>query len=120
MFIELTDSAINQLKQYIHQPADRIKLVYDSEGCGCAVSGVAAVWITDQEDDDDVRAETNAADLPLYHLRRQEVFFEDKLRLDYREDRRAFRLSSDNQIYGTNLQPINRRVSSQAPSAAAR
>lgn len=120
MFIELTDSAVNQLKRYMEQPADRIKLVYDSEGCGCAVSGVAAVWITDQEDADDVRAETNAVDLPLYYLGRQEVFFENKLRLDYREDRRAFALSSDNQIYGTNVQPVIRRASSQAPSAASR
>ncbi|WP_199614746.1 iron-sulfur cluster biosynthesis family protein [Paenibacillus alkalitolerans] len=117
MLIELSQSAEKQLQSKKLVNSERIVLVYDSEGCGCAVSGVAALWIADGEiqGDEMVRAQSNT-DTPIYYLSRHEVFFEEKLRIDYREDRRSFALTSDNQIYGMNVGLTDRRSAAPMPS----
>jgi uncharacterized protein YqkB len=120
MYIHLTDAATQRLSQYAKQPNDRFRLVYDAEGCGCAVSGVVALWLTNAPEDDERQAETNVPGLPIMYLRRHEVFFEERLRLDYNPERRAFRLSSDGQIYGNGIDVIDRRVAPHTPADAPR
>ena len=115
MFIHVTENAAAALMKYVQSPKERIRLVYDSEGCGCAVSGVVSLWLDDSEDSDEAPAESNHQALPLYYLRRQKIFFEDAVRLDYLPERRAFRLSSDGQIYGNNIRVTDRRA---VPAAA--
>lgn len=117
MFIQVTESAMSVLKSYGLSAEDRIRLVYDSEGCGCAVSGIASLWLVNEADPDDERAESNA-ELPLYYLRRQAIFFDDRLKLDYLPERRSFRLSSDGQIYGSGIIPSDRRGVSPTAFAA--
>lgn len=119
MYIHVTETAASELMKYAVSPEDRIRLVYDSEGCGCAVSGVASLWIDRQEEPDEARADSNAA-LPLYFFRRQEVFFDDRMRLDYSPERRAYRLSSDGQIYGSGILVSDRRAVRPASADAPR
>jgi uncharacterized protein YqkB len=117
MFIELSESARHELGKRNPSASDRIYLLYDTEGCGCAVSGVAAIMVADESfDESGERAESNA-DLPLYYLPRQAIFFEDRLRLDYRADHRAFVLKSDSQTYGSHLPVSDRRGAARAPSS---
>ncbi|HZG85380.1 iron-sulfur cluster biosynthesis family protein [Paenibacillus sp.] len=118
--ISMTPAAVERLASYERQPGDRIRLVYDSEGCGCAVSGVASLWLTNAAEPDELEAETNAPALPVTYLKRQEVFFEDNLRLDYSPERRTFRLSSDGQIYGNGIVVSDRRGASRATEGALR
>jgi len=118
--ISMTPAAADRLATYELQSGDRIRLMYDSEGCGCAVSGVASLWLTDALEPDELEAETNAPALPMTYLKRQEVFFEDRLRLDYSPERRAFRLSSDGQIYGNGIAVTDRRGANRANEAALR
>jgi uncharacterized protein YqkB len=114
MYIHLTEAAQHQLAPYSLSGADRIRLVYDSEGCGCAVSGVASLWLTNTTENDETLAETNAPSLTFSYLKRHEIFFEDRLNLDYNPERRAFRLSSNGQIYGSGILVSDRRGVRQA------
>jgi len=109
MKIMVTDSALAQLSSLPLLPGDTVRLAYDAEGCGCAVNGVASLWLVGDPEADETAADTNAPSLPLTYLRRHEVFFDDALKLDYSEERRAFRLSSDGQIYGSSIRVIDRR-----------
>lgn len=84
------------------------RLVYDTEGCGCAVNGVPALWAVDGAMPGDVSADSGP--LRLWLNGQQSVFFDDALRLDYRSDRRSFTLASDNQTYTTRLVVEDHRV----------
>ena len=79
-----------------------IRLRYDSEGCGCAVSGVAALHIASGPDADDVPAKSDTS-IPIYYEQRHEVFFEPRLKLDYSPERNAFSLVGDGQLYGSRI-----------------
>jgi uncharacterized protein YqkB len=120
MYIHHTEAAQNRLASYPLSAGDRIRLVYDSEGCGCAVSGVASLWLVSESEGDELRAETNAETLPITFLKRHEIFFEEQMQLDYSEERLAFRLSSKGQIYGSGILVTDRRGAKQAHSDAPR
>ncbi|WP_309118540.1 iron-sulfur cluster biosynthesis family protein [Paenibacillus sp.] len=120
MYIHLTDAAAERLASYDLAEGERFRLVYDAEGCGCAVSGVVALWLTNAPESDEREAETNAEQVSIAYLRRHEVFFEDRLRLDYNPERRAFRLSSNGQIYGNGIDVIDRRGALRTPADAPR
>lgn len=87
------------------------RLVYDTEGCGCAVNGVPALWAVDGAMPGDVAAESGP--LALWLDEQQSVFFDDALRIDYRSDRQSFSLASDNQTYTTRLVIEDRRTQIQ-------
>lgn len=120
MYIHLTEAAKLQLESHALRPGDRVRLVYDSEGCGCAVSGVASLWLVREPEADEAAAETNGESIPLTYLQRQAVFFDDRLRLDYVPERRAYRLASDGQIYGAGIAVSDRRGVTTAPVGAPR
>lgn len=129
MKMQLTSTAQRRLAEYAPAAGDRFRLVYDAEGCGCAVSGVASLWLTGEPAEQDERTaelivqpidSSDPAGIRITYLARHEVFFDDRLKLDYSEDRRAFRLASDNQIYNSRLTVSDRRAARQAPSGASR
>ncbi|HZG55532.1 iron-sulfur cluster biosynthesis family protein, partial [Paenibacillus sp.] len=78
MHITITDAAAARLSGYSLAPGDRFRLVYDAEGCGCAVSGVASLWLTNAPDPDERQAETNDPAVSIFYLQRQVVFFEER------------------------------------------
>ena len=96
MHITFTDEAIAAMQSRCG-PAAKLKLVFDSEGCGCAVSGVPTFWLVSGPDRADARAETNAFE--VYYEERHAVFFEDDLTVDVVPAGRDFRLKSKQQIY---------------------
>lgn len=87
------------------------RLVYDTEGCGCAVNGVPALWAVDGASPGDVAAEGGS--IALWIDEQQRVFFDDALRIEYRPERRSFSLASDNQTYTTRLVVEDRRAQIQ-------
>ena len=106
MRLDLTEAAARRLAAYAPAGEDRFRLLYDAEGCGCAVSGVAALELTDEPREPDEReAEIGPAaarsGIRITYLERQAVFFDERMRLDYAAERLAFRLASDGQIYGS-------------------
>ena len=110
MKIILTEKAVVQLNTGPETAGDaHLKLVYDAEGCGCAVSGIASLWIVPGPQEGDAQAESNWG--RLWYEPRQEVFFDEELILDYRAEKRAFVLKSKGQIYNPLLLPVDKRPS---------
>jgi uncharacterized protein YqkB len=111
MQITFTDNALTQIHQMLeaNHPAapSRLKLAYDSEGCGCAVNGVAALWIVDGPDGDDV--ESTGSPYRVLFDKKHEVFFDDAMTVDYNMSRRAFTLKSKQQIYNSMMRLIDKR-----------
>lgn len=96
-----SDEAVERLRARYGTERTAFRLAYDTEGCGCAVNGVPALWAVDGPFPGDVPAQSGS--FPLWHDPRQELFFEDTLRIDYLQDRQSFRLFSDSQTYTTRL-----------------
>ncbi|ASS65242.1 MULTISPECIES: iron-sulfur cluster biosynthesis family protein [unclassified Paenibacillus] len=101
MRITFKTAAVEALKPYLEDGKGILKLVYDTEGCGCVVSGVSALHIVAQASPGDVIGEGDP--FPFLYEERYEVFFEPELKLDYNPARQAFILASDSQIYSHDL-----------------
>ncbi|EFM12055.1 conserved hypothetical protein [Paenibacillus curdlanolyticus YK9] len=101
MHITFTPSAQAALKPYLADGSRQIKLLYDTEGCGCVVSGVPALQMIETGGPDEALG--NGDPFSFWYEPRFEVFFEPKLRVDFDESRHAFSLKSDGQIYTNNL-----------------
>jgi uncharacterized protein YqkB len=80
MDIIFTDRALVRLQNKIEGKEGYIKLKHDTEGCGCVVSGVAAIWLIDQPEENDTKVKTNGPDLYLDY--NTEVFFDEKMTID--------------------------------------
>jgi uncharacterized protein YqkB len=104
MHFTFTPAAVEKLDGYLNGGGKSLKLLYDTEGCGCVVSGVPALKLIDSPDADDKRGE--GSPYPVWYDPRHEVFFEPRLRIDYDSARSAFSLKSDNQIYTVNLRLV--------------
>lgn len=104
MNITFSPSAVEKLSPYLSDGAKQLKLLHDTEGCGCVMSGVPALQLISEGSVDDRLAQGNP--LPFWYEPRHEVFFEPQLRIDYDANKHSFSLKSDNQIYTLNLRFI--------------
>lgn len=48
MHLTITEAAERILSPLLQEPSTWLKLVYDIEGCGCAVDGVPALWLVNE------------------------------------------------------------------------
>lgn len=104
MHITFTESAIQQLEPYA---GGTLRLVYDSEGCGCAVNGVPSLWLVTNPEPKDLHAD--AEPFKVVFSPKHEVFFEDELKIDYRADKKSYILKSNGQIYNAGMDLIDKR-----------
>jgi uncharacterized protein YqkB len=107
MHITYTDEAVEQINKQFSAGSGELKLVFDTEGCGCSVNGVPAIWMVNQAVERDLHA--SGAPFELLYDKKDEIFFEDKMILDYKIGSRSFVLKSSGQIYNANLQLIDKR-----------
>lgn len=103
MRIHFTASAVAKLQPEL-ETGKLLKLLYDTEGCGCVVSGVPALQLLDELGEHDAQGDGDP--LPFLHEPRFDVFFEPELKVDYDADRGQFALKSDNQIYTNKLRLV--------------
>lgn len=108
MRIRMTEAASAAIRERIVDGSGRLKLVYDSEGCGCAVSGVPALWIVQAPGPED--AESDALPMSVLYEPRHELFFDREMTIDYDPSRRTFSLKSDQQIYHTRMMLRDQRL----------
>lgn len=108
MQIQLTDSAARQVSDLVGADS-ALQLVFDSEGCGCAVSGVPQLWIIPRESAGDELLKAAEKPVPILYEPRHEVFFEDLMKLDYAAEKLSFRLSSKQQIYNNSMSLVDKR-----------
>lgn len=105
MHITFTALAAEQITKRLGRQPGEVKLVFDSEGCGCSVSGVPTLWIVNQAGDKDLRAD--GTPFGLLYEQKHEIFFEDRMSLDYQSS--GFVLKSSGQIYNAHMRLIDKR-----------
>lgn len=95
MEITFTQEAIEKLTGQIPSES-QLKLKYDTDGCGCVVSGVAALWAVNEIDEDDQEVKTNF--IPVLVEKTKIVFLDEKLTISFNEAANSFMLTSPSQI----------------------
>jgi uncharacterized protein YqkB len=105
--IHWSPEAVLEMSRLFGDEALKLKLVSDSEGCGCSVSGVPTIWVIDEAAPADLQAVSDGA--PVWYEERHEVFFDEHLRVTYRPEHRSFQLASDGQIYTNRLRIADHR-----------
>jgi uncharacterized protein YqkB len=101
MHFTFTPSAVERLSEQLNGDSRSLRLLYDTEGCGCVVSGVPTLQLIESPGEDDKLGDGEP--YSVWYEPRYEVFFEPELRIDYDKTRNSFSLKSDNQIYTANL-----------------
>ncbi|MED4453606.1 iron-sulfur cluster biosynthesis family protein [Metabacillus fastidiosus] len=105
MEITFTKEAIEKLTDKI--PSNKkLKLKYDTDGCGCVVSGVAALWIVDEIEEDDQEVETNF--VPVVIEKTKMVFLDENLTISFNETANTFMLTSPSQILNPRMSLIEK------------
>lgn len=107
MRIELDPRAEHMIREAIGDRSGLMRLVYDTENCGCGMSGVPSLQIADVPGPYDIPMENDA--FPFSIDRMQAVFFEERLMLTAEESGGTFRLDGVSQFYKSNLRLIDRR-----------
>ncbi|CAM3864678.1 iron-sulfur cluster biosynthesis family protein [Cohnella lubricantis] len=107
MRISWSEQAVQAIREQLDADSIALRLVYDTEGCGCAVNGVTALWAVAAPQADDVQAE--GGPIAVWYDKQQEIFWDEELRISYAPERRTFVLASDGQIYSNRLPVQDRR-----------
>ncbi|MBW3113412.1 MULTISPECIES: iron-sulfur cluster biosynthesis family protein [Bacillaceae] len=97
MKIELTNEAIRKIQDKIENEKGHLKLKYDTEGCGCVVSGIPTLWFVEHPaDGEDIEVETNS--YPILVEKSKMVFLDEELKIDFSQESNTFQLKSPGQI----------------------
>lgn len=97
MEVTFTKEAIEQLTPKLNDNKNLLlKLKYDTDGCGCVMSGVTALWLVKEADQGDVKLDTNL--VPLLVEKTKMVFLDEHLTISYNETANSFMLKSPSQI----------------------
>lgn len=107
MHINFTDTAVFELSQAMKETSSRIKLVFDSEGCGCSANGVATLWLVSSPKQNDLTATGDPFEV-LFEPK-DEIYFEDKMLIDYLPGSHRYVLKSNNQIYNAHMSLIKKQ-----------
>lgn len=109
MFVQFTEEAVDFIRSrhFAQSAAGALKLAYDTEGCGCAVNGVAALWIVANPQEDDRLAGSNR--FTVFFDPRQELFFEDRLVVDRKPKQQTLVLKSSQQTYNAAMRVVDYR-----------
>ena len=84
-----------------------LKLVFDTEGCGCSVNGVPTLWLVSRQMRRILSAETDV--FPLIYKAKDEIFFEENMKIDFHEGNKSYILKSNNQIYNAGMSLVDKR-----------
>jgi uncharacterized protein YqkB len=95
MNIIWSGSAREAVKKWLDKKEGVLKLKYDTEGCGCLVSGISALQLVREVDENDVLADS--ADPEIYYDKTTAVFFDENLLIDTNASG-SFVLKSESQI----------------------
>jgi len=94
--INITEAAVEKINQRVNGREGYLKLKYDTDGCGCAVNGVVALWFVPNLDSDDIAIETN--DRTVYVEKSKTVFLDEQMKIDFSNAANCFQLKSPQQI----------------------
>lgn len=106
MQITITEAAEQKLSARTEGKAGYLKLAYDIEGCGCAVSGVPTLWLVDAVGEDDIEIETN--NRSIYIEKQKQVFFDETMNLDFHVKSNCFQLKSPGQYLNPRMSLVDK------------
>ncbi|MFS0613799.1 iron-sulfur cluster biosynthesis family protein [Lederbergia ruris] len=107
MKLSITPEAAKQIEQKMNTDHSIVTLKYETEGCGCAVSGIPTLELINQKnlnEEEYMRIATNAMD--VYIEKAKIVFFDDEMKIGFLPKKQTFQLSSPSEI-------LNGRMSCQ-------
>lgn len=107
MKITLDPPAEEMIRSALGDRPGLVRLVYDTEDCGCGMSGIPTVHLVSEPGAYDVQIENEV--FPFWIDRLQAVFFEEQLMLTGESDHRTFRLDGVSQFYKSNIQFMDLR-----------
>lgn len=99
MKITLDQQAIEIINQRLGESAGQVRLVYDTEGCGCY--GITVLHLVDEPLKHDEPIEN--ADFTFWIDPQRAVFYEDEMTLSGDPITKTFRLAGNSQIYSSNV-----------------
>ena len=108
MDISITEAAAKKIKERIAGKNGYLKLKYDTDGCGCVVSGVTALWLVNELDSDDREIKTDIGS--IYIEKSKEVFLDENLKIDFSEKANCFQLKSPNQYLNPRMSFFDKTV----------
>ncbi|WP_335869819.1 iron-sulfur cluster biosynthesis family protein [Bacillus sp. 2205SS5-2] len=107
MEITITKLAQEKLTEKIANQDGFLKLKYETEGCGCVVSGVPTLWLVEEIDqDEDVVIEMNT--MPILVEKSKMIFLDETLKIDFSKTANTFVLKSPGQILNGRMSFINK------------
>ncbi|MFD0699010.1 iron-sulfur cluster biosynthesis family protein [Paenibacillus sp. GCM10027628] len=107
MKITFTEAAVQRLTPAIGNGQALLKLVFDTEGCGCSVNGVPTLWLVDAPSNGELSAEADP--FKLVYKAKDEIYFEDVMKIDFHENNKSYILKSNSQIYNASMSLIDKR-----------
>ncbi|WP_226034612.1 iron-sulfur cluster biosynthesis family protein [Aquibacillus saliphilus] len=102
MKLTITTKALDCIEKLPRSGFKYLWLYFDTEGCGCGVSGMPTVRLTNTKADSFKLISSNEYQVIVHH--QQAVFFADDMKLDYINN--SFRLSSTEGILNPVI-PVN-------------
>ncbi|RFU65618.1 iron-sulfur cluster biosynthesis family protein [Peribacillus glennii] len=106
MKIEWTEKAINKISDKINGKQGHMTLNYDTDGCGCVMSGVTNLSYTDSHKQDHEKIETNF--LPVYLEKTKMIFLDETMKIDFVPEANSFQLKSPNGILNPRMSFFDR------------
>lgn len=110
MDIELTATAVKELIERSSSIKDNILFIqYDTEGCGCVVSGVSKLVEKHEITDRDSLAKTTPDGIKVAFEKQYEWAYDEKVIIDFNVRGNTFMLKSPNQILNPRMSfhPLN-------------
>jgi uncharacterized protein YqkB len=108
MKLKITEAAANKLNEKISGKQGYLKLKYDIDGCGCAVNGIAALWLESECHENE--SELSTSGIPVYIEKSKEVFFDEEMTLDYKEASGCFQLKSPNEYLNPRMSYFDKTI----------
>ncbi|MET3696220.1 uncharacterized protein YqkB [Bacillus oleivorans] len=105
MFITVTETALAEIAKKLKMKENVLRLHYDTEGCGCAVSGVPTLYLEQASHPKDLQADCNV-DIKIYYNPQHQIFLGEKLTIDFSKKANTFQLKTPDEILSPRMRLI--------------
>ncbi len=106
MQINISETAEKKISEKTAGKAGFLKLMYDIDGCGCAVSGVPVLWLVKELEADDI--EIKASGRSIYIEKAKQIFFDEKMVIDFSESANCLQLKSPGQYLNPRMSLVDK------------
>ena len=97
MHVHITEAATKRIQEKVDTDIGLLRIHYETEGCGCVMSGVPVLQWVEKAKTGDVQMNSDAT-FPIHMEKEKLVFFAEKMKIDISTKGTLFRLSSPQQI----------------------